>query len=122
MERNKTFRALVWQDMAGKYFPDGKYADISCNHVPDGVWGINMVGEIVPTITATVPVTETGTGYQKDELGIRAGHIYSNPAEFSDPGFKAVVRVKDMQNQNTYYVDQTSYNATVDTCNECCTE
>lgn len=121
MSRNKTIRVLIWQDLGGRYFPAGAYRDLSCTHTTDGTWGINMSGEIVPTITATVPVSQPGTNFEKDSLGIRPGKIYVNTAHFGDSSFKSTVRVKDMVNQNTYYVDLTSYNDAIDDCNECCT-
>lgn len=121
MERNKTIRVLIWQDLGGRYFPNGAYRDLSCTHTTDGTWGINMSGEVIPTGTATVPVSQPGTQFEKDTLGIRAGKIYVDTTRFPDAGFKATIRVKDMINQNTYYVDLAAYNDAIDQCNECCT-
>ncbi len=115
-----TFRALVWMDNTGFYFPDGALKIISCNNSIDGVFGINTVGEVIPARSATKTLSETGTDYQHAQVGVRAGHIYISTTEFAGTDFKAVVRVKDLKSNQTYYVDQASFNTNFATCNDCC--
>lgn len=117
----KSIRVKIWRDADSLYFPGGHNIDLSCTHIQEGVWGVNMNGEIIPAQTSTVPAGETGTDYQKQSLMVPAGRVYSSPTHFSDSSFKVVVKVKDMTNLNTYYVDQDSYNAAIDNCNGCCT-
>jgi hypothetical protein len=121
MTSNKTISVLTWKDSLSLNFPSGRRVDLRCAHVKEGEWGINIKGEIIPTATATVPVSEPGTQFQKDTLGISAGKAYTDINHFTDANFKACVRVKELETNNVYYVDKTSYDAAIAGCNTCCT-
>lgn len=116
----KQFTATIWRDNLGLYWPSGKLQIISCNFSPDGEWYINMNNEEYPAKSATKVIGETGTNDQHAQVPVREGAVYTNPVAYPGPGFKHVVRVKDLDSQRTFYVDYTSYNDNVVTCNDCC--
>ena len=116
----KQFIATIWRDNLGLYWPSGKTQIISCNFSYDGEWYINMNNEEYPAKSATKTLGEVGTDAQHAQVTVREGAVYTNPVAFPPPGFKHVVRVKDMDSQRTFYVDYDSYNSNVVTCNDCC--
>lgn len=117
----KTFRVLVWMDALALNWPDGKYVDLQCAHVNEGEWGVNMNREIIPLPTSTVPLSETGSQFEKEVVGVPAGRAYTDTKHFTDAGFKVCVRVKEIGTNNVYYVDKTSYDTEHSKCNDCCT-
>lgn len=122
MALRPTFRVLVYKSLNAQYWPDGAYQDVACSHVVEGYFGVNMAGEIVPAQGATAVPPDGQTNFDQDTIGIRAGHVYSNVAQFEDDSFKSTVLIKDMHNQNSFYADLDSYNTAVATCNDCCIE
>ena len=116
----KQFIATIWRDNLGLYWPSGKTQIISCNFSYDGGWYINMNNEEYPAKSATKTLGEVGTDAQHAQVPVREGAVYTNPVAYPGPGFKHVVRVKDLDSQRTFYVDYTSYNDNVVTCNDCC--
>lgn len=116
----KTIRVVVWKDSLSLNWPSGKYVELNCAHVSEGEWGVNMNGEIIPVATSTVPVSQPGTQFEKDTLGVPAGQAYTDTKHFTDAGFKVCVKVKDLVTNNVLFVDKTSYDAAIGTCNGCC--
>lgn len=121
MKLHSTFRVLVWKSPTAQYFPNGSFQQVSCNHVIEGYFGINMSGEIVPTIGATAVAGEGTTDFDQDSVGIAAGHVYPNVTQFIDSSFKSCVLIKDMDTQMSWYAETRSYNNSVESCNFCCT-
>lgn len=108
----------AYKDDSGFFGPDGANRQISCNHEFQGIWGINTVGEIVPIPSTTVPPSVgTGTDEQQQTVLIPQGNIYTDTTYFNGTDFKTVVKVKDMENLRTTYVDKTSYDTQIIQCN-----
>lgn len=111
------FFVLTYLDNAGIYKPSGLSVAISCNHQTCGLYGINMVGEIVPLPNATVPPFVTpGTDLQHGTAMIPQGTTLP-PNYFDDANFKNVTKIKDMETLREYYVDTADYATKVIACN-----
>ncbi len=118
------FPVLVWKDDTALYFPDGVSRLISCNHVNEGTFGVNIRGEVFPLPSATVvqvasPPTSPPTDFNSGAAFVSAGNVYgtSTPFVAGTADYKACIRIKDLTNLVTSYVDATSYNANIYKCN-----
>lgn len=111
MLKNRSFYAIVYK-ADNAFYQDGQYQQIYCNHVMEGVMGINTVGEIVP-----LPSTEVASPFVVPSALVPQGTINPSDNAFGPENFKSVVQVKDMVMLATYYVDTDSYYANVVNCN-----
>ncbi len=119
------FPVLVWKDDNALYFPDGETRLISCNHVNEGTYGVNIRGEVFSTQGATFvplyssPPTSPPTNSEGNNAMVNAGNVYgaSTPFAAGTTDYKACIRIKDMTNLVTSYVDVESYAANIYKCN-----
>lgn len=111
------FFVLTYFDGMGLYKPSGLSVAINCNHQWVGLYGINMVGEIVPLPGSTIPPLITpGTDSQHATVMVPQGEIFP-PSYFADANFKNATRIKDMVTLREYYVDTADYATKVIACN-----
>lgn len=92
------------------FYKDGRNVQIYCNHTPLGEYGINTVGEITPLPGASeIELGSPPSPAYVPAAGTPAGTIYPSPTQFSDSGFKAVIKIKDEVTLTEYYADAASY-------------
>ena len=114
---NTSVYYLVYKEGTTVWATTGQTRRISCNMQYMGVFGINMQGEEVPVPTRTNTTSEGGTSFQTANVLISIGNVWVNKAQFNNPNFHVVVKVKDMDSDVVFYVDANSFNANVSQCN-----
>lgn len=111
------FNALVYKEGSQIWAQAGLIRRISCSFQYMGVFGINMQGVEVPISTRQNTTKEGGTDFQTANVLISVGNVWVNQAQFGDPNFRVVVKVKDMDSGIVSYVDAISFNTNVVSCN-----
>ncbi len=117
------FFALCYKDDAALYFPDGQTRAISCQHVNEGTYGVNLQGQAFALPTSTnVPITSSPpdpTEYEAQTALVQGGNVYygkDKPFAVGD-NYKVCVKVKDPKTGRCTYIDAESYATNVVTCN-----
>lgn len=119
------FFALCWKDDAALFFPNGSTRPLSCNHVIEGNYGVNIRGEAFPIPTSTnVPLTSPPAAsppnqFEAQNAMVLAGEQFGpiTPFYTGNPNYKLCVKIKDLKTGICTYVDATSYAANVVKCN-----
>lgn len=114
-------QVLTWASDNALYFPNGVSRQISCNHVNEGNYSVNIKGERKPLPTTTIPALASppGNQFQSQEANVQAGNVYGNATPFAtgDHNYKLCVKVKDLTTLITYYLDAADYAANIGRCN-----
>ena len=118
----RTVQFLVYRQNSVLYNPSGLtgvYKRISCNMEYQAIVGINGQGEELPIPTTTVPPAAggTSTGEQSAMVYVPLGKVWVKTTQFGDSNFKTCVKVKDLETSDLFYVDLTSFNANIASCN-----
>lgn len=110
---------LIYRQNSVLYLPAGQYKRVNCNQQYMGVWGINLAGEEIPVPTTTVPPASGGTTtqFQSATVLIPTGRVWVDTAYFGDANFKVVVKVKDMQTGDVFYIDAANFATNILKCN-----
>ncbi len=127
--RLQYFYATVWKDDNASYFPSGEVRALPCMHAKDGIYGVNIKGQIfslpdtvqVPQGETSPPTSPpTGTDWQTQQVLVGPSHVYgteASPFATDSSNYKICVRIKDLTNNLVSYVDKTEYDANISTCN-----
>jgi len=111
----------VWKDDTALYFPSGVTRQITCKHVNEGSYGVNIKGEVFPLPSTTIPplATPSGNSYQSGSAHVDAGNVYGSTTPFAtgDSNYKLCIKIKDLTTLVTSYVDATDYAAKISGCN-----
>jgi len=125
MNKLLNFYVKVWKDDTALYFPNGETRSISCNHVKEGTFGVNIRGEVFAVQGTTYipvqssPPTSPPTSSEGQTAIVQAGNVYGTATPFASgsANYKTCVRVKDLTNLVTSYVDADDYATNVVQCN-----
>lgn len=111
-----SFFVTVYKDDNAFYGTSGASLSISCNHQVLGDYYLNTVGEEFPIPTTTVPLSEPGTDWEHGKNMASEAGVYASPNVFNKD-FIRVTRVKDLTSNVVSYVDPTSFDTNVVSCN-----